>query len=72
MISMAARFAFSKRVRSKSANLEFSFIDLTDPAALEEQRRVKTPMTWVETPSNPLLKLIDLEAVARFSHETIW
>ena len=62
-------FRLFERVRSKSANLEFSFIDLTDPAALKKATRKNTRMTWVETPSNPLLKLIDLEAVARFSHE---
>jgi cystathionine gamma-lyase len=62
-------FRLFERVRSKSANLEFSFIDLTDPAALKQAMRKNTRMTWVETPSNPLLKLIDLEAVARFSRE---
>jgi cystathionine beta-lyase/cystathionine gamma-synthase len=62
-------FRLFERVRSKSAHLEFSFIDLTDPAALKKAMRKNTRMTWVETPSNPLLKLIDLEAVARFSRE---
>jgi cystathionine beta-lyase/cystathionine gamma-synthase len=62
-------FRLFERVRSQSAHLEFSFIDLTDPAALKRAMRKNTRMTWVETPSNPLLKLIDLEAVARFSRE---
>jgi cystathionine gamma-lyase len=62
-------FRLFERVRSKSAHLEFSFIDLTDPAALKKAMRKNTRMSWVETPSNPLLKLIDLEAVARFSRE---
>jgi cystathionine gamma-lyase len=62
-------FRLFERVRSKSAHLEFSFMDLTDPAALKQAMRKNTRMTWVETPSNPLLKLIDLEAVARFSRE---
>jgi cystathionine beta-lyase/cystathionine gamma-synthase len=62
-------FRLFERVRSKSANLEFSFIDLADPSALKKAIRKNTRMTWVETPSNPLLKLIDLEAVARFSRE---
>ncbi|HEX3445496.1 MAG TPA: PLP-dependent aspartate aminotransferase family protein [Chthoniobacterales bacterium] len=62
-------FRLFERVRSKSAHLEFSFIDLSDPAALKKAMRKNTRMTWVETPSNPLLKLIDLEAVARFSRE---
>ena len=62
-------FRLFERVRSKSAHLEFSFIDLSDPGALKKAMRKNTRMTWVETPSNPLLKLIDLEAVARFSRE---
>ena len=62
-------FRLFERVRAKSANLEFSFIDLTDPAALKKAIRKNTRMVWVETPSNPLLKLIDLEAVTRFSRE---
>src|SRR5260221_4568415 len=62
-------FRLFERVRSKSANLEFSFIDLTDPAALKQAMRKNTRMALVQTPSNPLLKLIDLEAVARFSRE---
>jgi cystathionine gamma-lyase len=62
-------FRLFERVRAKSANLEFSFVDLTDPAALKKAIRKNTRMAWVETPSNPLLKLIDLEAVARFARE---
>jgi cystathionine gamma-lyase len=62
-------FRLFERVRTKSANLEFSFVNLTDPAALKKAMRKNTRMIWVETPSNPLLKLIDLEAVTRFARE---
>jgi cystathionine gamma-lyase len=62
-------FRLFERVRVKSANLEFSFVDLSDPAALKKAIRKNTCMAWIETPSNPLLKLIDLEAVARFARE---
>jgi cystathionine gamma-lyase len=62
-------FRLFERVRIKSANLEFSFVDLSDPAALKKAIRKNTRMAWIETPSNPLLKLIDLEAVARFARE---
>jgi cystathionine gamma-lyase len=62
-------FRLFERVRTKSANLEFSFVDLTDSAALKKAVRKNTRMIWVETPSNPLLKLIDLEVVTRFSRE---
>jgi cystathionine gamma-lyase len=62
-------FRLFERVRIKSANLEFSFVDLSNPAALKKAIRKNTRMAWIETPSNPLLKLIDLEAVARFARE---
>jgi cystathionine gamma-lyase len=53
-----------ERVRRRSAGLEFSFVDMTDPAALEAAIRPETRLIWIETPTNPLLKLVDLEAVA--------
>ena len=52
------------RVRQRSANLAFSFVDLTDEAAFEAVIRPETRMLWVETPTNPLLKLVDLSALA--------
>ena len=54
-----------ENVRKRSAGLSFSFVDLADPAALEAAIRPETRMIWVETPTNPLLRLVDLEAVAR-------
>lgn len=51
-------------VRRRSAGLEFSFVDLTDADALNRALRPETRMVWVETPTNPLLKLVDLERVA--------
>ena len=51
-------------VRRRSAGLDFSFVDLTDPAALEAAIRPDTRMVWVETPTNPLLKVVDLAAVS--------
>ncbi len=53
-----------EQVRRRSAGLTFSYSDLRDRAALEAALRPKTRMIWVETPSNPLLKLVDLEMVA--------
>ena len=52
------------RVRQRSANLAFSFADLTDSSAFEAAIRPETRMLWVETPTNPLLKLVDLSALA--------
>ena len=53
-----------ERVRRRSAGLRFSFVDLADLRALEDAIRPETRMIWVESPTNPLLKLVDLEAVA--------
>jgi cystathionine gamma-lyase len=55
------------RVRRRSAGLAFSFVDLSDIAAVEAAIRPETRMIWVETPTNPLLKLVDLEAIARLA-----
>jgi cystathionine gamma-lyase len=60
-------FRLFERVRRRSANLDFTFIDFTDVSRLEQAVTEKTRMIWVETPSNPLLKLVDLEGVARFA-----
>ena len=47
--------------------LEVSFVDLTDPFSLIEAKRPNTRAIWVETPSNPLLRIVDLEQIAIFS-----
>jgi cystathionine gamma-lyase len=62
-------FRLFERVRRRSANLDFTFVDFTDVSRLKQAIKENTRMIWVETPSNPLLKLIDLEAVARFAEE---
>jgi cystathionine gamma-lyase len=53
-----------ENVRKRSAGHDVSFVDLTDPAALEAAIRPQTRLLWVETPTNPLLKLVDLAATA--------
>ena len=53
-----------ERVRARSSNLSFSFIDMQDGAAIEAALRPETRMIWIESPSNPLLKLVDLKMVA--------
>ncbi len=53
-----------ENVRKRSAGHEVSFVDLTDSSALEASLRPNTRMIWVETPTNPLLKIVDLRAVA--------
>src|SRR5260370_520460 len=53
-----------ENVRKRSAGHRVSFVDLSDPAALAGAIRADTRLVWVETPTNPLLKLVDLSAVA--------
>jgi cystathionine gamma-lyase len=57
-----------ENVRRRSAGHQVSFLDLSDCAALESAIRPETRLLWVETPTNPLLKLVDLTAVARIAH----
>ena len=58
-----------ERVRKHSAHLTVSYVDLADPAALVEAIRPNTRMVWVETPTNPLLKLVDLAAIAEIARK---
>ncbi len=55
-------------VRTRTAGLEFSFVDFTDLDAVAAGMRSDTALIWVETPTNPLLKLIDLRKVVGIGH----
>jgi len=55
------------RVRSRTANLSVTTVDLSDLEAVKAAIRPETRMIWVETPTNPLLKLADLEALAQLA-----
>jgi cystathionine gamma-lyase len=57
-------FRLFERVRKRSAGLAFTFVDMSDVAAVERAITPKTKLIWVETPTNPLLKLADLQAIA--------
>jgi cystathionine beta-lyase/cystathionine gamma-synthase len=52
------------RVRRQAAGLEASYVDLCDPAALEAAIRPDTRLVWLETPTNPILKVLDLSRLA--------
>ncbi len=58
-----------ENVRRRSAGLQFSFVDMSDPAALEAAIQDNTRMVWVESPTNPLLKMVDLQAVAAIARQ---
>ena len=62
-------FRLFDKVRKQSAGLEFTYVDLTDASRFEKAIKPNTRMVWIETPSNPLLKIIDLEAIAKTARE---
>jgi cystathionine gamma-lyase len=53
-----------ERVKKYSAKIDVSYVDLSNPENLAAAMKPNTRMVWVETPTNPLLKLVDLEAIA--------
>lgn len=53
-----------ERVRKRSAGIKVSFVDLTQIDKVNTEIRPETRMIWVETPTNPMLKLVDLAAIA--------
>lgn len=56
------------RVRARSQGLKVSYVDLTNPAAFEAAVKPDTAMVWIETPTNPTLKLVDLAAISKIAH----
>ena len=62
-------FRLFERVRRRSAGLDFSYVDLTNPENLLAAIRPNTKMVWVETPTNPMLKLADLHRIAEICRE---
>jgi cystathionine gamma-lyase len=56
-----------ENVRKRSAGLDFTFCDLSDVKALEASLKPNTKMIWIETPTNPLLKIADLKAISSFA-----
>ena len=57
-------FRLFDKVRKRSAGLTFSFVDMADLSAVEAAVTPATRMIWVETPTNPMLRLADLSAIA--------
>ncbi|MCA8888789.1 MAG: aminotransferase class V-fold PLP-dependent enzyme, partial [Parvularculaceae bacterium] len=60
-------FRLFERVRKASAGLDVSYVDLTNPENIEAAIRPETRLIWIETPTNPMLKIVDIEAVARIA-----
>src|SRR5580658_831693 len=53
----------------KPFGLSASFVDMSDPKAVASELTAKTRMVWLETPSNPLLKIFDISAIADIAHK---
>ncbi len=62
-----------ERVRRRSMGLDVSYLDLGDAGAIEAAIRPNTRLIWIETPTNPLLKLVDLDRVAAIARKRgVW
>lgn len=57
------------KVRARSAGLQFSFVDMRNPANIAKAITAKTQLIWVETPTNPMLKLADLAAIGQLAQQ---
>ena len=64
-------FRLFERVRKRSAGLSFTFTDLANADSLRAALTHRTRMVWVETPSNPLLNLVDLSEIARVARDAL-
>ena len=60
-------FRLFDKVRKRSAGLTFDFVDMSDIGAVEKAIKPNTKMIWVETPTNPTLRLADLAAIAKLA-----
>lgn len=60
-------FRLFDKVKTRTSNLSFSFVDMGDLENIKAALQPDTKMLWVETPSNPMLKLADLRAIANFA-----
>jgi cystathionine gamma-lyase len=62
-------FRLFERVRKRTAGLQFDFVDVSDIAAIKKALKANTKMIWVETPTNPLLRLADLDAISSLAKD---
>jgi len=60
---------YFQRVSTPHAHLSYSFVDFTKEGALEAAFTDKTKLIWIETPTNPTLKVIDIERSVKIAHE---
>jgi cystathionine gamma-lyase len=60
---------YFRRVAAPFAHIEFTFADLSKPGELEKHLNPKTKLLWLESPTNPTLKISDIKALAAAAHE---
>ncbi|RUR13263.1 PLP-dependent aspartate aminotransferase family protein [Legionella sp. km772] len=60
-------FRLFDKVKTRTSNLSFSFVDMSKPELIEAAITPKTRLIWLETPSNPMLKLADLRKIAELA-----
>jgi len=60
---------FFRRVSTPSSGLNYSFVDMTQDGAIEAAWTDKTKLVWIETPTNPTLKIVDIAKIAKIAHE---
>lgn len=60
-------FRLFESIKKESSGLSFSYIDLNNSQALQDTLQQNTKMIWIESPTNPLLRLVDIEKVCQFA-----
>lgn len=60
-------FRLFDKVKTRTNHLQFSFLDLTSPEVLISAIRPETKMIWIETPTNPMLKLVDIQKITQIA-----
>ena len=60
---------YFRRVASVSNSIQFSFVDMTVDGALESAFTEKTKLVWIETPTNPMLKVVDIQNICDIAHK---
>src|SRR5207245_9785973 len=63
----ACTYRLFRRVR-EPMGLSFSFVDGSNPKAVEQALTDRTRLVWLESPTNPLLKLVDIQAISSLAH----
>jgi cystathionine gamma-lyase len=61
-------FRLLENVRKRSAGYNVSYVDLTDSNAFAKAVTPETKLVWIETPTNPMLKIVDIKKISDIAH----